>query len=142
MFLIPKGAKRWFLAGLVSFLLGHVAYVVAFIQYGGDNATLFAAFAVSALPAVVVLRWLWPRLSTQMRRPVIAYVVVISSMISAAIMAFTVRQQWELLVGAALFYLSDLFVARHRFVVEHRINRLVGLPLYYGGQCVLALSLA
>ncbi len=41
-----------------------------------------------------------------------------------------------------LFYLSDLFVARERFVTSAFVNRLVGLPLYYGGQVLLALSVA
>jgi uncharacterized membrane protein YhhN len=43
-------------------------------------------------------------------------------------------------VGASLFYLSDLFVARNRFVKKEYVNRLVGLPLYYTGQYLLALS--
>ena len=141
MFLIPKGAKRWFLAGLVSFLLGHVAYVTAFWLYGGDRDVLALAAGVSVIPAIVVLRWLWPHLKMQMRGPVVAYILVISAMISAAIMAYSAGQRWEILVGAILFYLSDLFVARHRFICEERVHRVVGLPLYYGGQFILALTL-
>ena len=35
---------------------------------------------------------------------------------------------------------TDLFVARERFVVKSFTNKLVGLPLYYGGQFLLAFS--
>jgi len=44
-------------------------------------------------------------------------------------------------IGAILFYLSDLFVARHRFMKQEFVNRLLGLPLYYSGQFLLAFSI-
>jgi hypothetical protein len=40
--------------------------------------------------------------------------------------------------GALLFYLSDLLVARDRFVRPGIVNRVVGLPLYYAAQLLLA----
>ena len=46
------------------------------------------------------------------------------------------------LAGAIAFYLSDLTVARDRFVTRGFENRIVGLPLYYTGQVLLALSVA
>jgi hypothetical protein len=36
------------------------------------------------------------------------------------------------------FYLSDIFVARQRFVQHSFLNRLIGLPLYYLGQFQIA----
>jgi len=44
-------------------------------------------------------------------------------------------------VGAFLFYLSDLFVAREKFVKSEILNQAVGLPLYYIGQIFIASSL-
>jgi hypothetical protein len=43
-------------------------------------------------------------------------------------------------VGALGFYVSDVFVARQRFLKSEIVNRLIGLPLYYGGQFLLAFS--
>jgi hypothetical protein len=43
-------------------------------------------------------------------------------------------------VGAVMFYLSDLAVARDRFVAPGFTNRVWGLPLYYGAQLILALT--
>lgn len=40
--------------------------------------------------------------------------------------------------GAFSFYLSDVFVARQRFVQPAFLNRLIGLPLYYLGQFQIA----
>ena len=70
-----------------------------------------------------------------------AYVVVISTMVWGA-MATVVGHHlgWTVAVGAALFYCSDLTVARDRFVEETFLNRVIGLPLYYAGQVFIALS--
>ena len=43
--------------------------------------------------------------------------------------------------GALFFYISDIFVARNRFLKLEFFNRLIGLPLYYAGQFLLAFSI-
>jgi hypothetical protein len=43
-------------------------------------------------------------------------------------------------VGALSFYFSDVFVARDRFIEQQFLNRLLGLPLYFAGQFLLAFS--
>ena len=49
---------------------------------------------------------------------------------------------WLIATGATLFYLSDITVALDRFVTGPRfVNRAIGLPLYYGGQFLLAYSI-
>jgi hypothetical protein len=47
---------------------------------------------------------------------------------------------WFILVGAVLFYVSDIFEAHDRFVTEQFYNRFIGLPLYYTAQFLLAFS--
>ena len=93
------------------------------------------------LVAAAVLRWLWPGLPRPLRLPVIAYVIAIAVMVVTA--AGTVADRGPgLLAAAAVFAASDVFVARERFVHSTVANRLLGLPLYYGAQLVLALSVA
>ena len=48
----------------------------------------------------------------------------------------------EIPLGAVAFFLSDLAVARDRFVAKGWVNRVWGLPLYYFGQVLLATSVA
>jgi uncharacterized membrane protein YhhN len=45
-----------------------------------------------------------------------------------------------ILLGAMLFVVSDLAVARNRFVARAFINRAIGLPLYFTAQLLLAAS--
>lgn len=140
--LIARGASALFLAGLVAFLLGHVGYVAAFAQRGVDAAWALAALLAAAFVAAGVLRWLWPHVSGEMRGPVAAYVVVITAMVVLSLGTFGAHGVALIPLGAVCFWISDVAVARERFVVDAFANKLWGLPLYYGGQLLLAASVA
>ena len=73
-----------------------------------------------------------------MRAPVTVYALAISSM--GVLAVATAVDSWDgrIPAGALLFIISDLAVARENFVSSGFENRLVGLPLYYGGQLLLA----
>jgi len=135
--LIPKD-KRAFLAGLVAFLLGHVAYAIAFAMRGLDLGWTLGSSVLLALIAAPVLRWLWPHVDSKMRAPVLAYVLVITAMVALAAGTYGAAGDLRILVGAIGFYLSDLAVARERFVKSSFVNRAWGLPLYFGAQLLLA----
>ncbi len=139
VFLLSPKSKP-FLAGLAAFLLAHVAYAVAFVVHGQDPRASAVALGLLALPAAVVGRWLWPHLSAGFRPPVVAYVAVISVMLALACSAVAAGGHPALAVGAAAFYLSDLAVARDRFLAPGFVNRVWGLPLYYFAQLCLAWS--
>ncbi len=139
--LIPKD-KRSFLAGLVAFLLGHVILIGAFALRGlAPSGAALAALGV--IPAAfLALRWLQPHVSDSMRTPVRAYVVAISLMVVAGAAASAAGAGAWVLVGALLFFVSDLAVARERFVAPGFANRLWGLPLYYAATVLLATTAA
>lgn len=138
LFLISQNS-RIFLLGVGAFFLAHVAYAAAFIALGVDLVWTPVAAAVLVAPAVFMLRWLGPNLG-DMRRPVQAYVAVISLMAALAAGAAVGGAPWSVPAGAALFYLSDIFVARDRFITSSPVNQRVGLPLYYAAQLALAFS--
>ncbi|MCJ7440342.1 MAG: lysoplasmalogenase [Thermoanaerobaculaceae bacterium] len=132
--------RRGFVPGLVSFLLGHLAYVVAFSVLLLPRSWPI----VWALPPLVVstvaAAWLSPHLG-RLRVPVLAYVAVITVMVWGAVAVTVVgRGPWFLAAGAILFYLSDLAVARDRLVTKAFGSRAWGLPAYYLGQLLLALT--
>lgn len=129
VFLIFRSSKT-FLFGLISFLLAHLAYILAFVQV----ATLSLwALALALSLAALWVRWLWPYL-VGWRVPVLAYCLVIALMLFSALGV----NNPVIRLGAILFVLSDVFVARQRFVAAGHLNPLVGLPLYYAGQYLLA----
>ena len=140
--LIPESNEKVFLSGVVAFLLGHVAYAIAFLGLGFDARAGFTTAAAVVLVAVVVMRYLRPHVPAEMKAAVAAYVAVISTMVvtAAAAAGAIGPAAWTVVAGALGFYLSDLAVARDRFVVRSFVNRAWGLPLYYGAQLVLAVS--
>jgi uncharacterized membrane protein YhhN len=139
VFLISRGPVQ-FQAGLVSFLLAHVAYAGSFLIAGVSASWALVAGGVALAAAWVVVRWLLPHVEKDMRGPVLAYIGVISVMLSLAIGTLGADRTALIAAGAALFYISDLFVARDRFVTPSFLNTLIGLPLYYLAQVLLALS--
>jgi len=138
VFLIPK-RQLFFIAGLGSFLLAHVAFSGAFLLQPLAVLPLALAAAVTVVFATIILRWLWPHLTHNFRPAVVSYLAAISLMfvLAAGSVGATGPQ---LLVGAAMFAVSDIFVARDRFVSPSVANKLWGLPLYYGAQLIFALS--
>ena len=138
--LLTFASRQAFLGGLVAFLLGHVAYSVAFGTLGASAVVGAIAAVVVTVIAVFVWRWLVPHVG-EMAVPVVAYVVVISVMVVLAFGAFGDGATRLIPVGATLFFVSDLFVARNQFVAPGTVNRIWGLPLYYLAQLLLALSI-
>jgi len=72
---------------------------------------------------------------------VLLYLVAISSMMSLAAGTWAAAGGSLIVAGAGLFVLSDLAVARNRFVAPGFVNRAWGLPLYFAGQLLLAASI-
>lgn len=135
-------SSRIFLLGIAAFLLGHVAFAIAFVVRGVSPATSIVALLVLAPFVRAVLRWLQPHLEGPMKPAVFAYVGVISCMVALALGTHVRDPSAPLLVGALAFFLSDLAVARERFVAPGFVNRLWGLPLYYAAQLLLAASIS
>ena len=137
--------ERMFLFGLVSFLMGHVCYVLCFFYVADLNPWTWGGSAIGLAISGLVFFWLRPHLGP-MLVPVIVYIIVITAMVTGA---FTVLGDARLhstgrflvIFGAVSFYISDLFVARDRFLKTEFSNRLLGLPLYYAGQFLLAFSI-
>jgi uncharacterized membrane protein YhhN len=133
-------AKQYFIAGLVSFLLGHVAYVVAFSGLPISLTPALIAAAVITPLLALIARWVFPH-APDMRVPIGIYMLVIAAMCVVAIGAGAAGAPWMIPVGALMFTASDIAVVRDRFVAPGFMNRLWGLPLYYAAQLIIAWSI-
>lgn len=140
--LLLSKRSRLFLAGLGAFLLAHAVYALAFTLHGLDPAWLAIGAVVMAINLAAVLVWLLPRLHTLYRYAVPTYMLAIGMMVATALGTAGVSGQWLVPAGALAFAISDIAVARERFVAPGPINKVWGLPLYYLGQVLLALSVA
>jgi len=140
--LLSRKSHRLFLAGMAAFALGHVAYLQAFIplQVDRDFISRPSQGAVTVVVSFAVLAWLIPHLPKKMRLVVPIYVIIILLMV---IMALGLPLEGPLafaMVGAVLFAISDIFVARDRFILRNPKNALAITPLYFGAQALIGLS--
>lgn len=135
--LLGRG-RAAFGVGLGSFLLGHVAFGVAFVWRGVEPLVV----ALAAVPLVAaglgLWRWLSPRVTGALRPAVVAYIAVILGMVALSAATSARSPNLWLTAGAVAFAVSDVAVARDRFVAPGFGNRVWGLPLYYGAQLLLA----
>jgi alkenylglycerophosphocholine/alkenylglycerophosphoethanolamine hydrolase len=104
-----------FIAGLVAFLLGHVAYIVALSRAAGRLAPLL--LVPLAAYGGVMAAILTPHLG-ELAVPVSAYLLVICGMAWRASALADARGgwAWAALGGALLFLFSDTLIALDRFV--------------------------
>lgn len=141
--LLPP-SRRAFAAGMIAFLLAHVAYSAAFIDLGVSLPSLLITAPLMAAVAATVWRTVGPR-AGNLRGALGAYIAVISTMVCLAIGAFSAAPSPTLAafaLAAVIFAISDVFVARQRFLHAEVFNRLVGLPLYYVAQLLFVWAAA
>ena len=136
--LLLPGKSRWFLYGLFSFLLAHIAFALCFIQRGIDTGQLLLPGAGVGLLVLVISYWLLPHVEHEMKLPVLGYMAAIVVMVILAFATHHHLPNAAIPVAACLFLVSDLFVARDRFVKKEAWNRIIGTPLYFGAQMIFA----
>ncbi len=143
--MLPEEPPRFFIPGLVVFLIAHLFYIVAFslgVAWAVSDAWIALPFVAFGIGCAV---YLWPHLGP-MKGPVVAYILVILAMgwrSAARVGAEGVPDARAVLacVGAILFILSDLILAVNKFVKPFWAARLTNLTTYWGGQALIALSL-
>lgn len=126
--------EKWFVAGLGSFLVGHIAYVVAMQSAPTSVTGTLVGLAVVGLGIAVVGQRVVRGVAAGEHRalvgPVIAYLTVISAMV---VSAFGTEAPWAI-VGASLFYASDATLAWNRFLTPLTWGPLAVMVTYHLGQ--------
>ncbi len=141
--MLPQDA---FVAGLVSFLLAHLCFIVALL---GDSRFAERPWGMLACVAYGAFNlWaLWPSLPDALHVPVVVYVLVLSGMGGQAVVranrhardALAGSAQWSM-AGALLFMLSDTLLAWDRFRFVIPLSGLWVLATYYAALWCLARS--
>jgi uncharacterized membrane protein YhhN len=132
-----------FLPGLVSFLLAHLAYLVAFTRQQRFGAW-WPAFAGYALVAGMILWRLWPGVPGALQVPVIAYVLCLASMAAQAAVLWRRGEARGavLALGGLLFVASDALLATNKFGGPLPLASLWILSSYWAAQWCIASWLA
>jgi uncharacterized membrane protein YhhN len=136
----PQGG---FVPGLIAFLLGHVAYTIAFTRAHRFLAQP-AAMATYALIAGGVLAFLWAHVPAGLRIPVACYVLALTAMSAqSAVVGLTAHGDERprarlLMLGGALFMASDAILATNKFAQPLPAASLWILATYWAAQWCIA----
>src|SRR5262245_1399224 len=119
---------------MASFGAAHLAFSAAFVVAGASALPTLVSAALVAPALLAATRWLRPHLRGPLRLAVPAYGLAIGAMVALAAGAAASLGRPALAAGAALFALSDLSVARERFLAPGLANSAWGLPGYFAAQ--------
>jgi len=136
-----RTSDRAFIAGLVSFLLAHVAFVLAFAQDLRAPA-LPGWLAAVVFYALALLFVLLPR-AGKLKLPVLVYCLVLAAMVFAAAARHASLHEADTLravLGALLFLASDSLLAVRRFVKRYRGAQALILSTYWSAIALIAWS--
>lgn len=137
--------KLFFKLGLVSFLVGHLFYALAFVKQGALRFdSLMAPLLALAMIVYVVLVFvkLKPHMGS-LFLPITLYIVVIALMGVSTTLCFSTQSLTAALtavIGAFIFMVSDTLNAWNRFAREIPNERVHTMNTYLAGQGLLILG--
>jgi len=144
--------REQFIPGLVSFLIGHICYLIGF----NSPAPQFNAASVILLVVVLftgfqvyrrVAGGLQAGGNEKLKLPVLIYSIVISLMLFSALSTL-ILPEWRIFAavcassGALLFFVSDTTLAYNKFVAPLPNGRVIVIVTYHLGQILIALGAA
>jgi uncharacterized membrane protein YhhN len=144
-------SDRWFIPGLIAFLLAHLSYIYGLNIPLPDGSTIWSLgmAVVLALTAARILRRIIAGVRQKgLRRlvlPVAVYGTVITLMLLSALLTLS-SSIWKasasglVALGAVLFYFSDVLLAWNKFITPVRHGRLANMILYHLGQLALVVG--
>ena len=141
-FALSRPGQGAFLAGMMAFAAGHLAYLVAFIDLGAQWPDWRAIVTMLVLAGAIEI-WVVPHTGS-LRWPVRGYILVIVAMALAAM--GLPAEATVLIWGVAFFVASDAILSVETFVMrEGPRKRLASRALwlfYWSGQALIAIGLA
>jgi uncharacterized membrane protein YhhN len=132
---------RPFVLGLAAFLVGHLCYQVAFVIAGLHGVQSIAGLLIVGGAAALVL----PDVLRGARRsagPEFAYVVAAYAAVLALMAVLAVGTSIiATAFGGVLFLVSDMLIARDRFVAPVRHGKLLVIVTYHLAQFLILIGL-
>ena len=146
--LFADKGEIYFIIGLISFLMSHIAYIILFskqlrINSNRNKAIFWAGTTAIIVYLMVMLAVLLPRLGP-LKIPVIVYAIVLSTML---LFAFKGYLKWNspaniyILLGAVIFVSSDSILAFNKFYETLKFSSLLIMSTYITAQYLIVVGI-
>jgi uncharacterized membrane protein YhhN len=125
-----------FVAGMGAFAVGHIFYVLAFLEWGrilGPNKRDLPIAVLVVIVSLGLLGWLLPGMG-DLLLPALIYQAIITTMVATA---FVVKAPMLARLGAVIFMISDTLIAAEKFAGVDVFPGAVWIT-YAGAQIMMA----
>lgn len=140
LLLFAEVDAMYFMAGLISFLIGHIFYILLFIrliQHNRQPPRYRPVVLMAIVVYLIVFYMVMHAYLRQMLWPVMLYAVVISTMLYAAVLlapSLRKKQALFLILGAAAFVVSDTILAINKFYTAVPLSGFLIMSTYIFAQ--------
>ncbi len=145
--LLKPKVPALFILGLASFLIGHILYVIAFLQasntFSGINIFVFAFIAVYIVVFILIQRFLGDS-TKEMKIPVILYMIIILTMSFCSLALLFSPQTGYMktplfaFLGSLCFIASDFMLANQLFKKPFKFDQAYIMLTYLLAQFLIA----
>jgi len=143
--LLKGSIKNWFLAGLVSFLIGHLCYIASFahgVPFIISGGWCFFIAIACILYGLLLSAMMFNRHKGEYVPPCMVYLMVITVMTITAVNFDLVTKPAIpfISIGSVLFFTSDSFICWHKFIhpIPTALAPFAILGTYYPAQaCII-----
>ncbi len=144
--LMLKNQEKWFLFGMIGFLVNQIFYIISFFLGVGDIST-FNSWALFLFgPVVLTIGFTVPRFikkTEDLKIPVLVYMGAILLMHVSTVVRLGVNQDISIIfiyIGSILFIFSDSILAMIKWEGEFKNGRLINLSTYFLAQFFITLG--
>lgn len=144
--LMLENKEKWFMFGMIGFLIGHIFYISAFLISIGDNLINFPIWGLILIsPVLIILFFTFPKYRRHMgefKIPIYIYMTVILLMHFTSILRLALFNIYCLCfilvyIGSLLFIFSDSLIAINTFKEDAEISHFYIMITYILGQFLI-----
>jgi uncharacterized membrane protein YhhN len=146
VFLMQKDQEKWFLFGMIAFLINQIFYIISFFLSISNIASFNPSGFYLLGPVLLILLFMLPRFinkAGEMKIPVLFYLIAILLMHVAAILRLAEFQGLPFIlvyIGSLSFIFSDSTIAVDKWDKEVPIGRPIIMTTYISAQFYITLG--
>ena len=147
VFLMLDNKKKWFLYGMVAFLVNQILYIISFFLSISDVTAFDLWGLFLLLPVLIMLIYMAPtpiKNAAEMKIPLLVYMTVILTMHIAAVLRLAEFQGLAFIfvyIGSISFVFSDATIAVNQWDKKMRKFGAISMATYILAQFFIVLGL-